>query len=154
MILTETVANIVDGLNFEDDVKQDFYVKWLEKEGTPPEDVKHLQAYITIMIHNLKSNAGWMANNRARLLEENANDVRKQLGVDGEEADPMLVLIAAEEVEGKLKLLSPLLRATLSRIVLEGWTVCGVALTEGVSENVIYQRIHQARKVIEGDNNE
>ena len=148
--LTEKVMYIVENTSYSEDEKQKFYVAWLEMEEPVIVQPINLEYYIKVRMSNMAKNAAWTKRNRKRLLEENKEIVRKELGLDGTSDDPADIVQANAWVEGKLKLLTELQLATLIA-QMQGLTYAEIAAEEGTTENVIYQRIHQAKKQLRGD---
>lgn len=151
--ITEQIIAIVTRMKGDEDIKQDLYVKILERENELVFiDDNHARNFLSLMYYHLWHNKKWVEDNRARLREENEDTIRA-LYTNNQETihNPLNVLMSQQEIVGKLKHLSPLLRQTLEKLSIMGHSAERIAKEEGTSPNVVYQRIHQARKLLEGE---
>jgi DNA-directed RNA polymerase specialized sigma24 family protein len=126
---------------WDDDLRQDLYVKLLGMEDKVIDT-----NYLSRMYTNLRNNDKRNEERRAELISEHAEDIMLAFSLDEPAMDPLDIMIQEEEVENKLKELSPLLRATLERVVVDGVSPEDLAEEEGTSANVIYQRVHEAKR--------
>ena len=152
MELSDRVIRVVESMKgLDEDSKQDLYVKWLEQDGTlmnkSDSDIRNMAS---IYAWHLSSNKEHVERNRRRLEDENAETIQNMFNMNDFEPDLMDVFIADEEFERKLKLLSPLLEGTLE-LMNQGYTSAELAEHYGVTENTIYQRIWQAKTILEGE---
>lgn len=156
MKLTQDVIDVLDKANVPEDDKQDFYVAWLEDDGEYPEymSLAHLKNHVNARLRNKMGNKKHVAANRERILEEHAEDIRDLYGKRDDDYDPgpEEEFIREETIEERLKLLSPLLRAT-AELMITGGTIGEIAEKEYTDTNTIYQRLHQIRKILEENNN-
>ena len=151
--LTQQIIDVVGAIKCDEDIKQDLYKHVLESDFDFTFDSKeHLNNWAHGCIRLLNINERRKEGNRTRLREENSEAIRAALGYTGTADSPLEIISADESLSIKLKLLSPLLRGTLEWMIGEGLTPEEVAHVEGTTENLIYQRIHQAKKLLEGDN--
>lgn len=156
MEITDRIIAYVEKQKWDEDAKQDLYVQILENDepvDTPSKSLAQLQLELRTRYWNLLRNAMFVERNRKRILDERAGTIRSVLGLKGESPDPADVLEAQSEIEGKLRDLSPLLRATLEQVVLGDSSVEEFAESEGISPNTVYQRVWEAKKQI-GESNE
>lgn len=151
--LTQEMMDIVEDLKIDEDLKQDLYLEILESDREPKDfsSKKHLKAYVLSYYGYLRANRQKVEANRRRILAENEETVRDTYTGNSNEADdPYDILAAADGVEDRLDGLSPLLRTTLESVVLDGRTPEEVAAVEGTTANVIYKRIHDAKRILQG----
>ena len=147
--LTSSVMDIVESSKWDDDTKQDFYVRWLELEDMPEfVELSHLRGYCQQVYNNLHRNELRKKRNRQRIEQESKDEIIRELGLDGQSADPRDLLMAQEEYEDILKHMSPLIRAAYTGVVLNGEDVGSVAEAGRTTPNVIYQRVWEAKKQI------
>lgn len=150
MELTQDMIDFCESQKWDPDVRQDVYKRVL----LSPEKEVH-NGWLTTVYNNLYKDSLRADLLHGALEEEFRDMIIRQLGHDnGEGADPLDILMGTEDMHNKLKLLSPLLLQTLIRVFLDGMPVAELAAWEGVEVNVIYQRIHQAKKILEGAENE
>jgi len=154
--LTPEIIAVVEELNWDADLKQDFYVQMLEGKG--PQNGfgsdAHIRSFANAFYANLRKNKVKVEKRRREIETESVDYITSALGLVDEGCDPMDQMIAEEEITSKLKELSPLLRATLERVVIGGERPEDLAVEEGTSANVIYQRVHKAREILRGVDNE
>ena len=150
--LTQNVMDVVESLNLDEDLRQDFYVAWLENEEPAPDfhSEHHVRAFVLAYYNNLKKNRERNEANRARLIQDNKDAILRALGMEGEAEDPGTTLGIQQKLEGILEEMSPLLRATLDRVVLGGETPEELAEDEGMNPNTIYQRVWQIKQQLRG----
>lgn len=149
MELTQSMIQYCETQPWDADLRQAVYVKVLESP-----DIEVNNSWLARIYHNLRTNKTSIEKRRKELEVEFEEDIRLHtVGEEHEYPDPLELLIALEEYEDSVKVLSPLLRATLE-LLIRGVPVAVVADREGVAENTIYQRIHQAKINIEENNNE
>ena len=158
MEITNDIILYVEGLSIDDETRQNLYLKFLnmsEREEEFPSE-EYMQNWVWSCLTKMQSHHNQVEYNRQRILMESKEEIAMGLGVDpdGAAPDPMDLLIAEEEFENKLKELSPLLRVTLERVVIDGAEPEDVAVEEGTSVNVIYQRVHKAKEILRGNSNE
>ena len=142
MVLTNDMVTYCMSQPWDEDIRQDVFVRVLEHEGRP-EDVNN--AWLSRIYTNLKMN-GFTTEKRRKELEQEAVAVLEGLQGKDDVHDP-LEYLEAEQLIPELGALSPLLYNTLRDYVL-GKTPEEIAEDQGVDANTIYQRIHQAKKEI------
>lgn len=154
--LTSATIDLVEELNWATDLRQDFYVAWMEAPDNERvfANVQHLRSFCHGFYANLLRNQKAVARRRMEIEQESVDYITSALGLIDEGCDPMDQMIAEEEIGNKLKELSPLLRVTLERVVIDGASHEDVAVEEGTSVNVIYQRLHKAKEILRGNSNE
>lgn len=152
MELSDRVISIIESMkHVNEDAKQDLYVKWLEQEGTlEGKSDSDIRSMASLYAWNIQSNENFKENNRRRLEDENAETIQNMFNMNDFEPDPMDVLEGEQEFERKLKLLSPLLEGTLE-LVNQGFNSSEIAEHYGCSENTVYQRLWQAKAILEGE---
>jgi DNA-directed RNA polymerase specialized sigma24 family protein len=108
-----------------------------------------------IVTHKSSSFKGKEARRRELEREHGVGINRTLTGQSAESlaADPF-DSISEEEAMRRHDELSPLLYRTSYRYYIEGWTVCGIAETDGVTEDVIYKRLQRIRDIVTGDTND
>ena len=148
--ISSEVTSVVEKTSYSDDEKQDFYVTWLEMPE-PHLRAEQMPHYIKATMANMARNKHWINRNRKRLLDANKDKVRRELGLEGTSDNPQDIAMSDEGAEEKLKLLTDLQLGTLMKVCVIGMTYAELAEWEGTTENVIYQRIHQAKKLLQGD---
>lgn len=154
MKLTPEIIEIAEDMpNWDEDLRQDLYVKWLEadEEEFDLDTPAKIRAYLHQRYKNLKYNRDSVAARRAELEKENVEAITRNLGLADVAADPFDKLAAEEEVTLRLKEMSPLIRETFDRVILGGESIEAVALDERTTANVIYQRVWEAKKILQGD---
>ena len=149
--LTQEVIDMAESQPWEEDLRQDFYVKWLESEKHDDEDIKNLRAYINTIYHNLRGSHIGVERRRRELEDENIEAITRELGLADNADDPMEVLIAEEHVAQTLKEMSPLIREAFDRVVIDGESPEDIAAQEWVDPNTIYQRVWKAKKILIGE---
>jgi len=146
MELKQAMITYCEAQPWDEDIRQDVYAKILETAETPI-----TEAWLSTVYHNLKKNNLRDERRRAEIRTDNHDAIVNTLGLNDEEADPLDSLMQDEDIQRKLKLLTPLLLQTLIRVFVEGMSPEELAKWESTTANTIYQRIHQTRKLLEGD---
>ena len=149
MQLQQWMIDYAEAQPWDNDLRQDLYVKLLEMD-----DKEINTDYLSRAYTNMNTDKMRVESRRREIEDESIHYICLSLGWSDLVADPMDQMIAHEEISMKLKELSPLLRATLERVVIDGVTPEEMAEEEGTSANVIYQRVHQAKAILRGENNE
>jgi len=150
MELTQEMIAHCEKQNWDDDLRQEVYKKVLAS----PVLNTHV-GWLNTIYHNLVADLRRSAKLHGELKEEYQHQIANNLGHNnGEGVDPLEGILMEEGLRAKLKLLSPLLLQTLIWINIDGLSVEDIAVAEGVEPNVIYQRIHQAKKILQGVENE
>jgi DNA-directed RNA polymerase specialized sigma24 family protein len=151
--LTQEVIDVVEAANWPEDVRQDFYVKWLENEEEPTfTSVNQIKAYCGSFLNYMKSNADRVDRNRARLLQENAVHLEADLHVRQDVgADPMDLMIAEESIGIKLDSLSAVLKDTLTKHYVEGRSPEDIAEANDENVEAVRKRITRARNILKGE---
>jgi len=152
MELTTRTINMAESLNWDDDLRQDVYVKWLEADDRPLDidtDSK-LKAYLQEFYFNVKRGSDSKEKRRREIEQESVEAITRELGLADDADDPMEVLIAEEGIYDILKDMSPLIRGTFERVIVEGDSVEAEAEREKVSANTIYQRVWEAKQTLKG----
>lgn len=145
MNLTQEMIDYCESQPWDDDMRQEVYVKILEE---PSKDVNH--AFLSRVYTNVVKNQIRDEARRRELMEGNLDEIRRTLGIDDLSADVVEELSAAEEIIWKVKDLSHLLRATLYKMLIEGKTPDEVANDERTTPNVIYKRLHDIKQQLTG----
>lgn len=130
---------------WDEDVKQDLYVRLLEMED---KDIN--KTYIGLMYSTAHANNHNVETRRRELIMDNKDAIRSALGHEGEALDPYDILSIQEELEDRLTNMSPLLFSTFERVVIGEETPEELAEDEGLSPNVIYQRVWQVKQQLKG----
>jgi len=143
MRITEEVTVYCEGQPWDDDLRQEVYLKVLEAD----EFAVISKAWLSRVYTNLKKNHVRDETRRRELREEKHDIIIDMLGTRDVAADPAECLEMEEEAERKYKDLSPLLRQTMLHLLYQ--TAEEIAQQEGTSVNVIYQRIHQAKRLLQ-----
>ena len=143
MKIEQWMIDYAEGQPWDEDKRQDVYVKILEAEDKPINP-----SYIARMYTNLRIDADRVESNRKSLER-----LYWLLFDELTQPDSMDLTVYRETVEERLKLLSPLLRGT-ARMLITGSTIDEIAEREEIDTNAVYQRLHQIRKRLEENNNE
>lgn len=155
MEITEDVMSIAENANWDEDVKQEFYLKWLEKDSAVTFVGKSdLKRYMHQFYSNMRRRETEKTMRRQSIEQDNSEAITRELGLDGQAADPCDLLMIGEEYEDIVTQLSPLIRRAYESVVINGESVEDVAVGGRTTPNVIYQRVHEAKRIIkEGINN-
>lgn len=143
MQLTQEVIDYIEKRPWDEDYKQDVYVRLLEYE-TP---IKDPFAFIETTYKNVVTDEYRHAAVRKELEQEMSERLKELVGQD-DSSDPREYL-EAETILKTAGKLSDVLARTLDHI-LEGWTPAEMAVEDGVEVNVIYQRIWQLKQWLKG----
>ena len=142
MKITNEMTEYIAKQNWDIDIAHDVVVKVLEYDGP---EIENWQGWL-IKIYNNELNSRYNKEARRRELErEHAQLIEQVHGMD-DVRDP-LEYMAAEDLIKRIRGLSPLLRYALERYIM-GVPVEDLAQEESITENAVYQRIHQAKKEI------
>lgn len=148
--MDQEIIDYVYGLEIrglDDDGKQDLLLHLVE--NMPEQGLDKAKHYIQRALKHDRIDAKAQANNRARLEAEHEQDIRDNFHSNGEEnRDPLAVLMDEEHAEQNLSKLSPLLRRTVERVYLEGYSILDVAGEDGMDPHAIEQRLYNARRII------
>lgn len=145
MKLTQAMIDYCESQPWDDDMRQDVYVKVME---TPETEVNN--PWLSRIYTNLCHDEREKNRRRQELIDENIAEVRHLLGMDDIGPDVVDELEAAERLIWKVKDLSPLLRATLYNLLIEGMGPEEIADKEQVKTNVIYKRLHDIKQHVTG----
>lgn len=146
------VVEYCEAQAWDEDSRQDFYLRWLEADDMEiPEfvDEQHLHGYCNAVYANMQRNTRAKELNRKSLEIAHADKIREVFGWTGHVMDVEELMILREEVKDKLKELSTLLRRTLEEVIIHGTSPEELAKAEGTDVNAIYKRIHDAKKKLE-----
>ncbi len=101
--LTQAVIDFVEQKHFDEDIAQDFYVKWMEHnlDIDAVEDSDHLTNILNGFLYGLLKNELSKTKNRNRLIAERAGDIANLYGYNNTADDP-LDIIVAEELEAEI----------------------------------------------------
>jgi len=146
MQLTPQMIAFCEKQKWDEDLRQEVYVKVLECDVAATHD-----GWLSTIYSNLLTDKRRATKLHADLIQAHYDTIVKTLALDGTNADPMDIRDSEQQIEVRLKDLSYLLRATLDLVLIEGYTPEELAEREGTTANVIYQRIHQARKLLKGE---
>jgi RNA polymerase sigma factor (sigma-70 family) len=140
-----------DYASWAEDIAQDTIVRLLEMEaeGTLKED--EVFGLCKLIAFRKATNFYTKEIRRREIEEENGDKINSMLTEQSAEllaADPLEIL-AYDEMRDRLDDLSPLLYSTTERHYIDGLSVSEIAEQDGVTANVIYQRLHRARNFIE-----
>jgi hypothetical protein len=107
--LTQTVIDIVEDQNWDEDLKQDFYVEWMESEepDEPFHSELHIKNFVNSYYSNLLKNRNRVEYRRSEILDEHRDDIIHGFGMDGDVSDPLEDLIALEALGERYQNLSP-----------------------------------------------
>jgi len=138
------------------DIAQNVIVMLLEKEAAGTLKEEDMFGLAKEMARTRSINFSTQERRRREIEQEHGVAINRSLTGQSAEslaADPFDG-ITREEALDRLCALSSLLYHTTHRYYIEGWTVCGIAETDGVSIDVIYKRLQRARDIVTGDNND
>lgn len=142
MQITKEMVEFADSHNWDEDFKQDMYVKLLEQPDDYMEGVDFRKIMTTVYNNTLQDSKA-KDSRRAELVQENVQAV-EGLFTRGDNHDPFLHM-EADELVKKAEGMSDLLRKTL-QWYLAGVTVEQMAWRDSVSINTIYQRMHNIKQ--------
>ena len=154
--LTQQVIDAVEGLRFPEDIKQEFYLRWLEspEPEAPFTSVHHITGFCTSYMNNMLKNQRKVDTNRKRIERENSDAIKAVFYEDNQAADPAEIVEAQATMSARLDQLSPLVRRTLEQYYVEGLTVEDIAALEWVDEEAIRKRITRGRNLLKGEVND
>jgi DNA-directed RNA polymerase specialized sigma24 family protein len=149
MDITKDILEYCEKQNWDEDLRQEVYVKLLEQE----EEVLFPRTFIQTTYKNIWQNHRRIEERRVELVRENEEEIRNNFGLpkEGKAHDPLDVLIGMEEVSERLDNLSPLLRDTVERVYLDGKTPEEVAKEDVEEVAAVYKRISRAKKLLQGE---
>jgi DNA-directed RNA polymerase specialized sigma24 family protein len=142
MKITQEMIEFAEAQKWDEDLKQDMYVKLLEQpddymEGVGVESLM-TQVYNRNVIDGARKEA-----RRKELVQENVQAIEALHGTD-DIHDPIEYL-AVDNLFSRMHCLSPLLYNTLQDYVY-GASIQEIAEKNNVDANTIYQRIHAIKK--------
>lgn len=145
-----------DYTNYAADIAQNVVVLLLEKEAAGELREEEMFGLAKGMA-KLRS-ITYMTNEARRREIEQEHGAAMNRTLTGQSAESLAAdpfdLMATDEMMDRIDNLSPLVRRTTQQYYIEGWTVCGIAATDGVTEDVIYKRLQRARDIVTGDQND
>ena len=142
--------NLVQELDFDDDIKQEFFVKILEEEQVVFDNASHMKGYVIQRLHNLQSNAHRVESRRKEIEYEAQDDIVRTLGLNTSAADPQAILQAMEELEERVSGLSWLLQGTLTDYYVNGMTPEEIATRDGENVEAVRKRLTRGRNELKG----
>jgi len=145
----------VDHSAWANDIAQDVIVLLLEKEAAGTLREEDMFGLAKEMARTRSINFSIQEKRRREIEQEHGKAINRSLTGQSAEslaADPFDG-ITREEALDRLCALSPLLYHTTRRHYIDGWTVCRIAETDGVTTDVVYKRLQRARDIVTGDNN-
>jgi len=145
-IPTRIVLFCEDQGQWDDDIRQELYVKMLEMD-----DFDITKRWCITTYNNIRMNTSRNEANRARLREDNYDEIVKNLGLDGVEAGPEGTTDAESSILIHFNSLSALLRETLIEHYIEGRAPEEMALAHGENVEAVRKRITRARNLLIGD---
>ena len=134
--------------SWDDDVRQDLYVKILEIEE--PIEINYgwcVEVYNNMVKNNIRDEQ-----NRARLREDNYDEIVKNLGLLNEPDDPQYEAEVDEDIVIKLNGLSAALRDTLIQYYVEGRSPEAIAALGNENVEAVRKRITRARNQLKENN--
>lgn len=150
---TQEVIDIVEAINVDEDIKQDFYVRWLA--SPEPNGIfdtrEHLENFINNALSWMLKNSTRDEDNRRRLLLDNEDTVRAWAD-NGQSPDPLDVMLAEELRDELIGNLSDIERDIYSRILGEGQTYKEVANDLDMSVHAVEQHVYRIKKRSNGTN--
>jgi len=149
--LTDFIIEVVEKSRFPEDMKQDFYVAWLESEEELTfENKAHTASYIRGFINNLTNNNKKVEKNRVRLIMENADQIAADLHVRQDFGiDPAEVVEFEQEILIKIDSLSAALRNSFIQYYVEGRSPEEIAETNNENVEAVRKRITRARNQLQ-----
>ena len=121
----------------------------MESKSTIKDDTAH--TFVMKAIHNRAIDFLRTNKRRAQFDADYAALIRKQMFHNGDNSDPAKVVDAEARITERLTSLSPLLRNTLLRVLVDGASPEDVADEDLVSADVVYKRIERAKRAIQGE---
>lgn len=152
--LTQEIIDIVENTNLPEDIRQDFYVSWLESSEKEFEDKDYLKKYINAALHNDLVNMRAKDTNRRKLEEENDDLIRNTYGYNDVGADPLDVLLAEELEDEMIGSLSDLEKEIYARVLGNGVPYKDVASELNMSEEAVRQHVSRIKRKFNGKTNE
>ena len=150
MEIPKWMTHYIEGQkHWDDDIRQEVYLKLLEMEQ---KDIN--KAYIQSIYLTKRQNTYNSETRRRELEEEHTDQIRRNFGLDGESPDPSDLFTGISELHERLSTLSALMRETVERVVLGDEDPNVLAEEEGVPTNTIHQRVWQAKKQLRGNTND
>jgi RNA polymerase sigma factor (sigma-70 family) len=145
-----------DLTSWAEDIAQDTIVYLLEKEQSNALRSEFAAYYLAEIVARRKAlNFKRQEERRRNIESEHGAEINN--GLTGQSAELLSAqadeIVAYEEMRDRLDELSPLLYNTVEAHYINGRSVEEIADEEGVTVNVIHQRLHRAREVVTGDNN-
>ena len=144
MDITQEMRDFAEAQKWDEDMKQDMYVKLLEQPEGYMDGVSVKKLMTTVYNRNV-IDSGAKEARRRELVLENVQAIEGLHGTD-DTCDPIEHLTADELLE-RIESLSPLLYNTF-RCYVEGTPIQKIADDYGVDSNTIYQRIHAIKQEI------
>ena len=147
--VTEQLLRVVDTLNWGDDTKQDFFVRWLErKDDLEFDNDGHLATFVNQDMRYYNLNEIKVAANRERLemLHTSllADELHDRMQTDN--SDPLSNLIEEETIAINLDSLSAALRETAIQYYVEGRAPEDIATLNDENVAAVRKRITRARQ--------
>ena len=147
--LTQEVIDLVSRINLDDDIKQDFYVKWLEAEERTFSE-GDLKKFIGAVLFNILRNNWDQHKNRERLLTENEATIRSIFGYDASGDDPLDVLMAMELANEILGGLSDLEQEIYIEALFEGSSYTDLAEKFNMTEEAVRKHVSRIKGKFNG----
>ena len=155
MNITEQVLDYIES-EFTGDLRQDLYVKILELPGDIPtfEAPLDLEKWVSKIAGNLYKNDRWTENNRARILENNEEDIRDVYDYNSTADDP-LDIVLADELRGQIMAgLSDLECDIFQRIMGRNENYKEVATALSMTEEAVRKHMSRIKRKFNGKANQ
>lgn len=147
MEVTNKMIEYCEAQPWDDDLRQEVYLKVLEAEEADVNTAWLSRIYTNLFLNTLRD-----ITRRHDLRTDHSEEIVDLMGLGDTDNDPMDRLIAHETVQENLDSLSPLLRDAVQAIAIEGRDVAKFAKEEGVGERAIYLRYERALAILKEKN--
>jgi DNA-binding NarL/FixJ family response regulator len=146
--ITTMIMDYVESKNLDDDLKQDFYVLWLEHDFDidTATDESHMQNIISAFIAGLRKNESAKGLNRERLMLENESTIRNLYSYDDVASDPLDIVMAEELEDEALAKMSDLEKDIYARVLGNGVPYKDVATELFMSEEAVRKHVSRIRR--------
>ena len=147
MELSNGIINVIEK-RFTGDFKQNLYMKLLELEGDLPMFITadDMNKWLSKVANNEFRNTRWQENNQARIMEDNADEIRQTFGYDDVADDPMDILIAEEMQDTMEASLSDRERDIYERCLEDGMSYKQCAEQLGITEVTVRWHVHNIKE--------
>lgn len=149
--ITPELVTLVNSLDFDVDIKHDFFVKYLVDEEIEFKNEEHMRGYVITALHNMTTNSVRVSARRKEIELERHDDIVRVFNMDEHTSDPADIHEALDNIDEKVSSLTPLVHDTLEDYYVKGMTPEEIAERDGDKVEAVRKRITRGRNTLKGE---